>query len=155
VGAPTESFLNDPLLTYALKRAERAGVRLLLENEPVCTVAEPAPLLEVLREHTGLGLWLDLGNLYEVGHGGAEAVGALAPYVEYVHVKDYRLREDGMKDFVAAGAGDVPYADLLPALHRVRPVLPYALETHVRDTPGDALTRGAAFLRASIPGGLA
>lgn len=155
VGEQTEEFRDDPLLTYALKAAERAGVRLLLENEPVCTVAEPAPLLDVLREHTGLGLWLDLGNLYEVGHGTAETVGALAPYVGYVHIKDYVPRDDGMKQFVAAGAGDVPYAVLLPALHRVRPVLPYALETHVRETPGEALTRGAAFLRGAIPGGLA
>ncbi|AVH55549.1 MULTISPECIES: sugar phosphate isomerase/epimerase family protein [Streptomyces] len=151
----TESFVDDPLLTYALKHAERAGVRLLLENEPVCTVAEPTPLLDVLRPHTGLGLWLDLGNLYEVGYGTAEAVEALAPYAEYVHIKDFVPRDDGMKQFVAAGDGDVPYAELLPALHRVRPALPYALETHVHESPGGALTRGAAFLRASLPGGLA
>lgn len=155
VGEQTETFRDDPLLTYALKAAERAGVRLLLENEPVCTVAEPAPLLDVLHEHTGLGLWLDLGNLYEVGHGTAEVVEVLAPYVEYVHVKDYVLRSDGMKQFVAAGTGDVPYADLLPALHRVGPALPYALETHVRGTPGEALTCGVAFLRGAVPGGLA
>lgn len=151
----TETFVDDPLLTYALKHAKRAGVRLLLENEPVCTVAEPAPLLDVLREHADLGLWLDVGNLYEVGHGTAEALEALAQYAEYVHIKDYVPRGDGMKHFVAAGAGAVPYGELLPVLHRVRPELPYALETHVRESPGDALTRGTAFLRSSFPGGLA
>lgn len=155
VGEQTETFRDDPLLTYALKAAAQAGVQLLLENEPVCTVAAPAPLLDVLREHPGLGLWLDLGNLHELGHGTVEAVEALAPYVEYVHVKDYVPRGDGTKQFVAAGTGDVPYAGLLPALHRVRPGLPYALETHVRETPGEALTRGAAFLRGAVPGGLA
>ncbi|MGC4949045.1 sugar phosphate isomerase/epimerase family protein [Streptomyces sp. DT224] len=155
VGEQTETFRDDPLLPYALKAAERAGVRLLLENEPVCTVHEPASLLDVLQAHPGLGLWLDLGNLFEVGYGTAEAVDALAPYTEYVHIKDYRPRDDGMKDFVAAGTGAVPYRELLPALHRARPGLPYALETHVRETPGQALTRGAAFLRATVPGGLA
>jgi sugar phosphate isomerase/epimerase len=154
VGDQTETFRGDPLLTHALKAAERAGVQLLLENEPVCTVAEPEPLLEVLREHPGLGLWLDLGNLYEVGHGTAAAVETLAPYVEYVHVKVYLPRADGRKQFVAAGTGDVPYEELLPLLHRARPGLAYALETHVRESPGDALTRGAAFLRRTIPGGL-
>ncbi|MFG3429530.1 sugar phosphate isomerase/epimerase family protein [Streptomyces californicus] len=154
VGEQTESFLNDPLLTYALQAAERAGVRLLLENEPVCTVAEPAPLLDVLREHAGLGLWLDLGNLYEVGHGTAKAVEELAPYVEYVHIKDFVPQDDGMKAFVAAGAGAVPYGELLPVLHRLREGLPYALETHVRRNPGEALMRGAAFLRRTVPGGL-
>ncbi|WP_217231244.1 sugar phosphate isomerase/epimerase family protein [Streptomyces anulatus] len=155
VGEQTESFLDDPLLRYALKSAQRAGVRLLLENEPVCTVAEPAPLLNVLREHTGLGLWLDLGNLYEVGHATAGAVEELAPYVEYVHVKDYLPQDDGMKSFVAAGAGAVPYGELLLVLHRLREGLPYALETHVRRNPGEALMRGAAFLRRTVPGGLA
>ncbi|MFE1958369.1 sugar phosphate isomerase/epimerase family protein [Streptomyces sp. NPDC059479] len=150
---PTETFRNDPLLPTALKQAERAGMRLLLENEPVCTVAEPAPLLEVLRTHTGLGLWLDLGNLHEVGHGTADAVRALAPYAEYVHVKDYRLSPDGTKQFVPAGAGSVPYKDLLAVLHRVRPGLPYALETHVRNTPADALTRGTAYVRSVLRGG--
>ncbi|MFI6056097.1 sugar phosphate isomerase/epimerase family protein [Streptomyces violascens] len=155
VGEQTETFLDDPLLSYALKAAERAGVRLLLENEPVCAIAEPVPLLNVLREHTGLGLWLDLGNLYEVGHGTTEAVEALAPHTEYVHVKDYVPRADGMKQFVAAGCGRVPYGEMLSVLHRVRPGLPYALETHVRERPGEALTRGAAFLRSTVPGGLA
>ncbi|MFI0937305.1 sugar phosphate isomerase/epimerase family protein [Streptomyces sp. NPDC021020] len=155
VGEQTETFRDDPLLTYALKAAEQAGVRLLLENEPVCTVAEPGPLLDVLAEHPALGLWLDLGNLFEVGHGTPDVVEALAPRVEYVHVKDYVPRGDGTKRFVAAGSGDVPYTDLLPALDRARPGLPYALETHVRETPGEALTRGAAFLRGAVPGGLA
>ncbi|RDG33972.1 sugar phosphate isomerase/epimerase family protein, partial [Streptomyces corynorhini] len=151
----TESFLHDPLLSHALKRAEHAGVRLLLENEPVCTIAYPSPLLEVLRAHEGLGLWLDLGNLHEVGHGTADAVEALAPFAEYVHVKDYGLGEDGWKHFVAAGSGSVPYEELLPVLHRARPVLPYALETHVRVSPVDALAQGAAYLRRTVPGGLA
>ncbi|MFD5728957.1 sugar phosphate isomerase/epimerase family protein [Streptomyces sp. NPDC058368] len=155
VGEQTESLRDDPLLPYALKAAERAGVQLLLENEPVCTIAEPASLLDVLQAHPGLGLWLDLGNLFEVGQGTVEAVEALAPYTEYVHIKDYRPRDDGMKDFVAAGTGAVPYRELLPALHRARPGLPYALETHVRATPGEALTLGAEFLRATVPGGLA
>ncbi|WP_018825516.1 hypothetical protein [Salinispora arenicola] len=32
--------------------------------------------------------------------------------------------------------------------------LPYALETHVRDTPADALTSGAAFLHSAVPRGV-
>ncbi|SEG94852.1 Sugar phosphate isomerase/epimerase [Actinacidiphila yanglinensis] len=154
-GALTETFPDDPLLPYALERAKAAGVRLLLENEPVCTIAEPAALLDVLRTHPDMGLWLDLGNLHEVGHGTAGAVDALAPYAEYVHVKDYRPAADGTKHFTAAGSGSVPYGELLAALHRVRPALPYALETHVRDDPAGAITQGAAFLRRTIPGGLA
>lgn len=152
----TESFADDPLLSYALERAKDLGVRLLLENEPVCTTFEPEPLLSVLRCHQDLGLWLDLGNLHEVGHGTVAAVAALAPYVQYVHVKDFRGPDaHGWKDFTAAGSGDVPYEALIPALHSIRPQLPYALETHVPDRPDAALAKGAAYLRSLLPGGLA
>ena len=151
----TETFADDPLLSYALERATDVGVRLLLENEPVCTVFETEPLLDVLRRHEGLGLWLDLGNLHEVGQASVATVTALAPYVQYVHVKDFRgPRADGWKDFVPAGSGDVPYDELIPALHSIRPQFPYALETHVCDTPAAALAKGAAYLRSAVPGGL-
>jgi sugar phosphate isomerase/epimerase len=153
----TEQFTGDPLLAKALHAANMAGVRLLLENEPVCTVAHAEPLLEVLdRYHRqGLGLWLDVANLHEVGQATPETVKALAPYVGYVHVKDYQPADGGGRAFCPAGEGAVPYGEVLPLLQAACPVLPYALETHVRDTPADALTAGAAFLRTAIPGGVA
>lgn len=151
----TEQLLGDPLLAKALELANIAGVRLLLENEPVCTVAHAEPLLEVLdRYHgQGLGLWLDVANLHEVGQATPATVNALAPYVGYVHVKDYRPADGGGRAFCPAGEGVVPYDQVLPLLHAARPALPYALETHVRDTPADALTAGTAFLCSAVPGG--
>ncbi|GAA1930563.1 sugar phosphate isomerase/epimerase family protein [Streptantibioticus ferralitis] len=153
----TERFAGDPLLAKALEVANRAGVRLLLENEPVCTVAHAEPLLEVLERYhgQGLGLWLDVANLHEVGQATPEVVRALAPYVGYVHVKDYRPVGGGGRAFCPAGTGVVPYGEVLPLLRAACPVLPYALETHVRVTPADALAAGAAFLRSAVPGGLA
>lgn len=55
-------------------------MRLLLENEPVCTVAHAEPLLDILdRYHgQGLGLWLDVANLHEIGQATPETVKALA-----------------------------------------------------------------------------
>jgi sugar phosphate isomerase/epimerase len=151
----TETFADDPLLVKALSMAERAGVRLLLENEPVCTVAHAGPLLEVLHRHRerALGLWLDIANLHEVGQATPEIITELAPFAGYVHVKDYRPDSDG-RAFCSAGTGTVPYLDVLPLLAQGRPSLPYALETHVRDVPADAISAGAAFLRETLPGGL-
>ncbi|MFF4410157.1 sugar phosphate isomerase/epimerase family protein [Streptomyces sp. NPDC001404] len=142
----TESLEHDHLLPWALERAEAAGVRLLLENEPVCTAHTPDRLLALLSLYPGLGLWLDLGNLHEVGAATEHTVGALAPFVEYVHIKDFR-QHDGHRDFCPAGTGDVPYAPLLKVLHASRPGLPYGLETHVKDDPAGALCEGAGFLR--------
>ena len=53
------------------------------------------------------------------------------------------------------GAGCVPYGEVLPLLRAACPMLPYGLETHMRGDPAGALAAGAAYLRASVPGGLA
>lgn len=147
VGDLTEAFADDPLLPYALECAQRAGIRLLLENEPVCTMAKPDGLLDVLGRHSALGLWLDLGNLHEVGHATVDTVAQLAPFTEYVHVKDWRAHSEGTLEFCPAGRGEVPYGELLTVLDELRPGLPYGLETHVKGDPADALREGAEFLR--------
>lgn len=153
----TEQFVGDPLLAKALDMANRVEARLLLENEPVCTVARAESLLEVLERYhgQGLGLWLDVANLHQVGQATSEVIRALAPYVGYVHVKDYHPTESGGQVFCPAGDGCVPYGEVLPLLHAACPVLPYALETHVRDAAAAAVSAGAAFLRSAVPGGLA
>ncbi|MFF0494289.1 sugar phosphate isomerase/epimerase family protein [Nocardia sp. NPDC004068] len=150
----TERFDGDPLLDDALCLAVEAGVTLLLENEPVCTVAHTESLVEILdRYHEqGLGLWLDIANLHEVGQATVEAVRALAPYVRYVHVKDYRFDADGTRLFCAAGTGVVPYGEVLAVLDGLGERLPYGLETHVRKSAAEALAAGATFLRAAVAG---
>jgi sugar phosphate isomerase/epimerase len=150
----TEQLPGDPLLAMALEAANSAGVRLLLENEPACTVARAESLLEVLdRYHgQGLGLWLDVANLHEVGQATPDAVKALAPFAGYVQVKDHRPAAGG-RVFCPAGEGVVPYGEVLPLLRGACPALPYALETHMPGRAAGALAAGAAFLRSAIPGG--
>lgn len=143
-GDLTETFDTDPLVPWALGRAKEAGIRLLLENEPVCTLSAPEQLLHSLRTHDGLGLWLDLGNLHEVG--GMSFVADLAEHADYIHVKDFRM-DGGRRVFCPAGSGEVPFKSALDVLHTARPGLPFALETHVRGTPADAIEQGARYLR--------
>ncbi|MGH3719433.1 MAG: sugar phosphate isomerase/epimerase family protein [Pseudonocardiaceae bacterium] len=144
----TEDFTADPLLVRALALAGDAGVRLLLENEPVCTTASTRVVAAVLAEHApaGLGWWLDVANLHELGEDTVTAVTELAAYIDYVHVKDYQPGEGRDKRFCPAGTGVVPYRRVLPILAAQAPAAPWALETHVRDTPRQALTDGARFL---------
>lgn len=152
----TEDFTADPLLGRALALARDAGVRLLLENEPVCTSSSPRAVAAVLTEHAsaGLRLWLDVANLHELGEDTLAAVTELAAFVDYVHVKDYLPAEgrDRGKRFCAAGTGVVPYQQVLPILAAQAPAAPWALETHVRDTPRQALTDGARFLHQTQAG---
>ncbi len=144
----TESLVTDPLLPRALAHAGRCDVTLLLENEPVCTLASADVLLAVLDKFSdeGLRLWLDLGNLYEVGDCTGAKVAALAPYVDYVHVKDYRCI-GGVRTFCPAGTGEVPYSTALTELRRHQACVPYGIETHVRKHPAEAVAASVAYLR--------
>lgn len=150
----TEDFIADPLLVRALVLARDAGVRLLLENEPVCTTASTRALAAVLTEHApaGLGLWLDVANLHELGEDTVAAVTELVEFVDYVHVKDYLPAEDRGKRFCPAGTGVVPYRQVLPILAAQAPAAPWALETHIRDTPRQVLTDGVRFLHHARAG---
>lgn len=150
----TEDFGSDPLLVWALSLARERGVRLLLENEPVCATAGTRAVTTVLAEHraAGLGLWLDVANLHELGEDTVTSVTELASDVEYVHVKDYLPHSGGGKRFTAAGRGVVPYDHVLPILSQRAPGAPWALETHVHDSPRQALAEGAAFLRRAQTG---
>lgn len=151
--ALTESLITDPLLPRALAHARRRGVMLLVENEPVCTAATAGALLSLLErfEDKGLRLWLDLGNLQEVGDCTAAQVAALAPYVEYVHIKDYRWGGE-TRAFCPAGDGVVPYPMALGELGRHRPCVPYGIETHVRARPASAIAASVAYLRPLLRG---
>ncbi|MBV9163782.1 MAG: sugar phosphate isomerase/epimerase [Pseudonocardiales bacterium] len=150
----TEDFTADPLLVRALTLARDAGVRLLLENEPACTSSSTRALATVLTEHApaGLRLWLDVANLHELGEDTLAAVRELAAFVDYVHVKDYLPAEGGGRWFCPAGMGVVPYRQVLPILAAQASAAPWALETHVRDTPRQALTDGARFLHQTRAG---
>jgi sugar phosphate isomerase/epimerase len=144
----TEDVADDPLLENALHRAAHAGMRLLLENEPVCTTATVPAVAAVLRRWAPVGLrwWCDVANLHELGEDAVAAVAELAEYIDYVHIKDYQ-QVGAHRRFVAAGTGVVPYPQVLPLLARHAPGAPWALETHVRDQPRQALTDGADYLR--------
>lgn len=150
----TEDVIADPLLVRALALARDAGVRLLLENEPVCTAASTRAVAAVLAEHApaGLGWWLDVANLHELGEDTVAAVTELVAFVDYVHVKDYLPAEARGKRFCPAGTGVVPYRQVLPILAAQAPAATWALETHVRDTPRQALTDGTRFLNQARAG---
>lgn len=149
----TEPLISDPMLPAALWWAGQCGVQLLVENEPVCTAARATTLVKLLETFAsdGLGLWLDVANLHEVGEANPDLISQLTHHVGYVHIKDFRLTPSG-REFCPAGTGDVPYKDALAAIQQVNSALPYALETHVRDIPAAAITEGARYLRTVVKG---
>lgn len=145
----TESLLGDPQFEQALDLAEQAGVRLLLENEPVCTTASVEAVQAVLEHYGGrLRLWWDVANAVELGEDSLAATTLLGDHIGYVHIKDYWRDSCGSRQFCPAGSGDVPYPPVLAALRDCAPQAPWALETHVRHETRAALHESVAFLRS-------
>lgn len=140
----------EEVLLRSLSLAEARGIRLLLENEPVCSVAtleETARTLATMHPN-GLGLWLDLANLHDLGEASSVAIERLGPFVEYLHLKDYQDVDDDRR-YCALGAGSVPWDRLASNLRALRvPCL--AAETHARESREEVLRETLAYAAANL-----
>jgi sugar phosphate isomerase/epimerase len=104
----------------ACEQAEALGVTLGIENHGRLINDGPA-LVALVKEVAGsgtgvhnLGFTLDTGNFAWAGHDFAQVqadFAAVLPYVVSVHIKDGVWTENGF-DFVPAGEGDLPLAQL-------------------------------------------
>jgi len=130
-----DDFINDPVLAYALDKAQAAGITLMIENEPVCIVNRKAHILEVFRrvQHPNLKLWLDVANLLELGEEmDDDFIAEVAEYTEYLHVKDF-TQKDGKKVYHPLGQGGVDYVSVMALLrkHLGDKDVNLSIETHV------------------------
>ncbi len=146
------------MVTPLLDRASEAGVVIVIENEfdafghdPDHTDISRRPRsLRRLMEHIGhpaMRLNLDPANFLCAGADAREAAELLAPWVEYVHVKDavklhdrgdvhrprgWHIFPDGQDRYKTTrlGDGDVPWVGVLHALDAVGYSGWYTLEPH-------------------------
>ncbi len=115
-----------------VRAAEGTGVRLLHENEKGIFGDTAARCLQLHRTFgDALGAIFDPANFLQCGERPWEAFEALAPYVEYMHIKDARL---GQMEVVPAGMGDGRLADILRQL-AARDGLVLSLEPHLAASP--------------------
>lgn len=135
---------RDPLLSYALECADKAGIDLYIENEPVCRVHSKEQILELFRsiKHPRLKLWLDIANLVELNEDIDEPfIKELAPILGYLHIKDYVLK-DGLKEYVPAGDGIVDYPSILKIIfNNCSNDLVITIETHAKSNKVDMSSR--------------
>ncbi|MGO8920504.1 MAG: sugar phosphate isomerase/epimerase family protein [Stellaceae bacterium] len=138
-------------LSALLDLAERHDCVLLLENEPVCNIATAPALLDLVAgiAHRRLRALFDLGNLQAMGAPPSAAeIAALAPWIGYIHVKDY-----------ASGRGIVPLGEGAADHRRALAIIadaaalediPLALETHLPAQGWAASAVSLAALRALL-----
>ena len=120
------------LLRQAVEEAERAGIRLLLENEPICWADTGQAAAEIIRQvsHPHLRLNWDPGNSFHAGgRPYPDEYEGLKDLVGHLHINDKRRRE-GRCETVALGEGEVDWRGQLAALRRDGFDGYYTVETH-------------------------
>jgi sugar phosphate isomerase/epimerase len=121
-------------LSALAPQAEAAGLTLVIENHQDFTSRELAAFCEKLG--SAVRIVLDTGNTFPVAEAPLDFTEVVAPYVAYVHLKDYRVQptEEGYRLVrCAIGDGAVPLAEMVAVLTKHHPVLPAALEPGALD----------------------
>lgn len=124
-------------LERALPYAERAQIKLGLENEHACQVGTGAELAQVLSHFNSpylVGVW-DPGNAFVLGEPVGEGFAAAQPYIAHIHIKDGVRQPDGSVQWVVVGQGEVGYAEHLRQIAQSGYTGYLSLETHAR-VPG-------------------
>jgi 3-oxoisoapionate decarboxylase len=133
-----QHVIREALKTYA-PMAEAEGRKLSIENHQDFGSDE---LVDFCREFgPAMGITLDTGNTFPVGEAPMDFVRRVAPFVQHVHLKDYRVQfsDEGYRLIrCAIGDGAVPFREMLSEIakhhsHMNAVLEPGALEArHIR-----------------------
>jgi L-ribulose-5-phosphate 3-epimerase len=136
-----------------LALAEKFDMKVHVENEGVCNVADFAELEAVVTtyRHPRLRALPDIANAYrKSGPASAADLARLLPSTDILHIKDYA---NAARRFVAAGEGDIPIAALLAATLPARAApLTLTIETHASSEPIATTRRSVNGLRRMVDG---
>jgi len=134
-----------------LDLAERHGVTVEIENEPVCNIGSVAELAGFFSTLWEPSPWLrplvDIGNSWSMGQPpGDDDIATLAPMVDLIHLKD---RDFEARRTVPLGDGKVPWARELTRLlaHVGAPEVVASMETHCPQDGRQATAKSVAALR--------
>jgi 3-oxoisoapionate decarboxylase len=120
--------VTDKLGRYA-PLASKAGVTLLIENHQDFTSRELVDLCE--RFGDGVRIVYDTANSFPVAEAPLDFTRVVAPYVRYVHAKDYRVQftDEGIRLVrCPTGDGAVPFKELFAILAEHNDTMVAAIE---------------------------
>lgn len=148
-------FAQDPLLIFALELAEKYGIDLYLENEPVCRIHTKEHIVELLvnQQNPRLKLWLDIANLVELGEEIDNGfLAKVAPRLGYIHVKDFVMSK-GQKVYVPTGEGQINYKQIIDSIDQLGlNDLIFTVETHAKTDKIDASVKSIKATKALVEG---
>jgi L-ribulose-5-phosphate 3-epimerase len=144
--------LREPIEDL-LSFAEKFDVKVHLENEGVCNIADFTELEEAVTayRHPRLKALPDIANAFRNGTPpSADDLARLLPFSDILHIKDY---SNAARRFVAVGEGDLPIADMLAATLPSREAsLTLTIETHATSEPAATTRQSIDGLRRIIDG---
>ena len=144
--------LREPIEDL-LRLAEKFDMKVHVENEGVCNIADFAQLEAVVTayRHPRLKALPDVANAYRsAAPTSAADLARLLPFSDILHIKDY---SNAARSFVAVGEGDLPIAKLLAATLPDRETpLTLTIETHAASEPSATTRRSIDGLRRMIDG---
>lgn len=123
-------------LAEAASEAEQAGLRLLIESEPVCWADTGTATVNLIQgaKSSALGINYDPCNVaWMIRRDPIEEFEAVAPFIANVHIKDQidAPRGSGMPTWVVPGEGLIDYRPHFAALKRIGFAGNISLEPHM------------------------
>jgi sugar phosphate isomerase/epimerase len=142
-----------PAIDELLALAEKFDMKLHLENEGVCNIADFAALeaLVTAYRHPRLRALPDIANAWIRSMPPSAAdLARLLPFTDILHIKDY---SSAARHCVAVGEGDVSLAPLLAAALPAHDApLTLTIETHAAAEPAATTRRSVSALRSMVDG---
>jgi sugar phosphate isomerase/epimerase len=137
-GADREStmkWISEAIWTLAeYGRPMKVGMRLETHGD----FTSSADNLKILRDcgcH-GAGLTWDPANILAgCGEKPSASAAAIGPYIEHVHFKDEKLFGGGKRDITLLGKGDIPLAEIVASLKKLKYAGYVSLEWEKRNFP--------------------
>ena len=134
-------------LEQVLPLAEAAGVRLLIEPEPLLLIENTSQIASCVSDMSSdnLGINFDIGHFFCAKENPAKAFEKLFPWIGHVHIED--IAADRSHNHLIPGLGAINFEEVFAAMARLHYRGDISLELYpYTDTPSEAGKQGRALL---------
>jgi len=134
-------------LEQVLPLAEAAGVRLLIEPEPLLLIENTSQIASCVSDMSSdnLGIYFDIGHFFCAKENPAKAFEKLFPWIGHVHIED--IAADRSHNHLIPGLGAINFEEVFAAMARLHYRGDISLELYpYTDTPSEAGKQGRALL---------